>query len=127
MSDETRDLTLEAPVRCRQCGLQRARTSHTGSCILITRACFGSLAAWPCAVVRERATRGAGCGVAQWYFSRSVALLSAAYPKRDRMKDGDIDFGLIQNFNEARQQAITPAQKDAISGGNYYGAGNCVI
>jgi hypothetical protein len=33
-------------------------------------------------------------------------------------------FGLIQNFNEARQQTITPAQKDAVSGGNYYGAGN---
>jgi hypothetical protein len=33
-------------------------------------------------------------------------------------------FGLIQNFNEARQQSITPAQKDAVSGGNYYGAGN---
>jgi hypothetical protein len=33
-------------------------------------------------------------------------------------------FGLIQNFNEARQQSITPAQKDAVSGGNYSGAGN---
>ena len=33
-------------------------------------------------------------------------------------------FGLITNFNEARQQTITPAQKDAVSGGNYYGAGN---
>jgi hypothetical protein len=33
-------------------------------------------------------------------------------------------FGLITNFNEARQQSITPAQKDAVSGGNYYGAGN---
>ena len=28
-------------------------------------------------------------------------------------------FGLITNFNEARQQSITPSQKDAISGGNY--------
>jgi hypothetical protein len=33
-------------------------------------------------------------------------------------------FGLVTNFNEARQQSITPAQKDAVSGGNYYGAGN---
>jgi hypothetical protein len=33
-------------------------------------------------------------------------------------------FGLIQNFNEARQQTITPAQKDVISGGNYYGGAN---
>jgi len=33
-------------------------------------------------------------------------------------------FSLVTNFNEARQQTITPAQKDAISGGNYYGAGN---
>jgi len=33
-------------------------------------------------------------------------------------------FGLITNFNEARQQSITPAQKDAISGGNYYGGAN---
>jgi len=33
-------------------------------------------------------------------------------------------FGLITNFNEARQQSITPAQKDAVSGGNYYGGAN---
>jgi hypothetical protein len=33
-------------------------------------------------------------------------------------------FGLITNFNEARQQSITPAQKDVISGGNYYGGAN---
>lgn len=30
-------------------------------------------------------------------------------------------YSLITNFNEARQQSITPAQKDAISGGNYGG------
>lgn len=30
-------------------------------------------------------------------------------------------YSLITNFNEARQQSITPAQKDAISGGNYSG------
>jgi len=36
----------------------------------------------------------------------------------------NVYFSLITNFNEARQQSITPAQKDAVSGGNYYGAGN---
>lgn len=30
-------------------------------------------------------------------------------------------YSLITNFNEARQQSITPAQKDVISGGNYGG------
>ena len=30
-------------------------------------------------------------------------------------------YSLITNFNEARQQSITPAQKDVISGGNYSG------
>jgi len=36
----------------------------------------------------------------------------------------NVYFSLITNFNEARQQSITPAQKDAVSGGNYSGAGN---
>lgn len=33
----------------------------------------------------------------------------------------NIYSSLIVNFNEARQQSITPAQKDAVSGGNYCG------
>lgn len=33
----------------------------------------------------------------------------------------NVYYSLITNFNEARQQSITPAQKDAISGGNYEG------
>lgn len=31
-------------------------------------------------------------------------------------------YSLITNFNEARQQSITPAQKDVLSGGNYSGS-----